>query len=320
MNSKKYRIGWVVEAKWPYRNVMASTRIRCLDINKFLRSKGFDSDLYKSYKKYDVLIFQKAFSEDHFKIAQKMVNKGCKIILDINVNYFEKSGKTKQVTEKHIDDLHKFLTLTDVVLTSSEFLKTIAEKFHPKVSYIPEHISTIGNYLPKKISRPVKLLYCGYAVKAADVLFIEDVITELTKEHALEFFFVCEKDPHVRLPIETSFVKYDDKDLANTLRKGDIKVAPRKLDNSYDLGHSFTKIGYPMSVGLPVVASPVPSYKGSPALLAETREDWLRHVKTLLSNKEKYEKLSQDGIEFVNENYSLNKIGNMYINLFEDIF
>lgn len=316
---KPVSIGWVTQARWPYWNVMASTRIRCLDIIRFLKTLDIKTGLYRNSGNYDIVIFQKSFSAEHYELAKRLSAAGTRIILDINVNYFLKEGETAQVSEKQIKDLHRFLELTDTVLVSSHYLKSVADKFHTDIRYIPEHISTVGFHPPNRRSNPIKLLYCGYALKAGDVLLIEDVLQELSKEYDFEFIFVCEKDPALKLPVKTSYIKYRHKNLVKILRLGDIKIAPRNLDNSYDLGHSFTKIGYPMSVGLPVVASPVPSYKGSPALLAATKEEWLNYLKLLIVNPTEYLSLSQKGISFVKENFSLKKIGHMYIELFESL-
>lgn len=320
MKGNGYSIGWVVDVRWPYRNVMASTRIRCFDIARFLKTEGIKTGLCRPFRKYDIVVFQKCFSEKHYEIAKRLSNAGSKIILDVNVNYFVKEGETTQVTKRLIEDLHRFLGLTNTVFVSSLYLKGVAEKYHSDVHYIPEHISTIGFHPPKRLSNPTKLLYCGYAIKANSVLLIEDVLRELSKEYDFEFVFVCEKNPSLKLPIKTTFIKYKHKDIVNILRRGDIKIAPRRLDNSYDLGHSFTKIGYPMSVGLPVIAGPVPSYKETPALLAETREEWLHSLKFLICNPAEYERLSLEGMAFVKENYSLQEIGNKYIDIFERLF
>ena len=319
MGAQKYSVGWVLTERWPYRNVMASTRIRCFDIIKYLKEHGTDTGLYRAFKKYDIVVFQKSFYEKHYRLARKLRARGTKIVLDVNVNYFEKTGETLQVTEKHIEALHRFLELTDTIFTSSSYLTEIAGKYHPDVHYIPEHVSTSGSYPPRKLNDPVKLVYCGYAIKADSVLLIKDVLRKLAESYNIELMFVCEKDPQLDLPVKASFIKYDHNKLAEILRQGDIKIAPRKLDNSYDLGHSFTKIGYPMSVGLPVVASPVPSYKGSPAMIAESPEDWFDHISFLINTPEEYTKLSGEGILFVKEHYSIDKIGGIYKELFEKV-
>ena len=298
---------------------MASTRIRCFDIISYLKKHGTNTGLYSICKKYDIVIFQKSFNEKHYRLARKLRARCTRIVLDINVNYFEKTGETLQVTEKHIEALHRFLELTDTIFTSSSYLAEIAGKYHPDVHYIPEHVSTSGSYPPRKLNDPVKLVYCGYAIKADSVLLIKDVLRKLAESYNIELMFVCEKDPQLDLPVKASFIKYDHNKLAEILRQGDIKIAPRKLDNSYDLGHSFTKIGYPMSVGLPVVASPVPSYKGSPAMIAESPEDWFDHISFLINTPEEYTKLSGEGILFVKEHYSIDKIGGIYKELFEKV-
>lgn len=316
MIDNKYSIGWVIAEKWPYRSVMASTRIRCFDIIKYLKSNGIKTGLYNSFKRYDAVIFQKVFYDEHLKMARKLKSQGTSIVLDLNVNYFEKIGETTQVTEEQIKALHNFLKLTDKIIVSSPNLKDIAGKYHSDVRYIPEQISTIGSYSPMEISEPVKLIYCGYAVKADCILLIEDVLERLAEDYHMECIFICDKDPGLKLPVKSSFIKYEQKNLSRLLRQGNIKIAPRKLDNSYDLGHSFTKIGYPMSVGLPVVASPLPSYKGSPALLAESKEEWIGHISSLINNPDEYKNLSIKGISYVRDNFSLEKVGKMYLDFF----
>ncbi len=319
LNNPGYSIGWVISEKWPYRNVMASTRIRCFDIINYLKKNGIKTGIYSSFKKYDIVVFQKTFNENNHRTAQKIKSRGTGIVLDLNVNYFEKKGETRQVTEDQIKALHSFLTLTDTVIVSSQNLKETAQKYHHDVHYVPEHISTAGSYSPGKLHNPVKLLYCGYAIKADSVLLIENVLQDLADRYSLELLFICEKDPCLKLPVKTSFIKYDHNNLADILRQGDIKIAPRKLDNSYDLGHSFTKIGYPMSVGLPVVASPVPSYQGSPALIANSREEWFNYISGLIDRPDEYTKLSGEGLHFVKNHYSLDRIGSMYLDFFTGV-
>ncbi len=317
--NSKYTVGWVIDAKWPYKNVMASTRIRCFDIISFLKSRGIKTGLYKSFRKFDIVVFQKSFSRRHYEMARRLSALGTRIILDINVNYFEKKGETAQVKEYQVEDIHRFLDVTDKVLVSSPYLKETAEKYHSDVQYIPEHIGTIGDHLPKTLSTPIKLIYCGYAVKADSVLFIKDVIENLSTNYDLELIFICDRNPLLKMPVRTSFIKYKQDKLINMLRQGSIKIAPRVLDNSYDLGHSFTKIGYPMSVGLPVIASPVPSYLGTPALIANNNDEWYNHILSLINNPNEYNELSQKGISFVKNNFSLDKIGKMYMNFFNEL-
>lgn len=71
-----------------------------------------------------------------------------------------------------------------------------------------------------------------------------------------------------------------------------------------------------MSVGVPVVASPVPAYKGSPALLCTTDEEWRKNLELLFENNEKRNQLSKAGRIYCQQKYSTRKIMSEYRDLF----
>jgi glycosyltransferase involved in cell wall biosynthesis len=74
-----------------------------------------------------------------------------------------------------------------------------------------------------------------------------------------------------------------------------------------------------MSVGIPVIASKVPSYIGSPALLCENPADWYTNLDLLLSNRDKREMLTREGILYCRENYSKLPITEKYASFFDNI-
>ena len=209
------------------------------------------------------------------------------------------------------------LTLSDTVIVPSEYLHDVYGKYHSKTILIEESVSTSFFKKRKKhIKRsPTKLLYVGYAVKAKELLIIKGVLQRLHKKYGIKLLLVCEKDPKIDI-IPYEFIKYDQNKLPKILLKGDIKIAPRDLTNSYNLGHTFTKIAYPMAVGLPVVASPVPSYKDKVAILCEDEDCWYEQLKDLIKSPEKRTKLGNLGREFIKGNLTIEKIGKQYIELF----
>ncbi len=63
----------------------------------------------------------------------------------------------------------------------------------------------------------------------------------------------------------------------------DICVAPRRVINEYDLGHSLFKIGVFMSMGIPAIAGPVPSYSlllgdGQAGAICHSMDDWYLYL------------------------------------------
>lgn len=325
--SKKIRIGFVL-CVFPssyYGRIMASTRLRVYDvINSFSDDKKYFLELYKPWKKYDIVIFQKKFDEQAIKLAAKLKQKKIKIVLDINVNYYDPSALGKMYLYMYNQAID-FAKIADGIITSTEYIRYFLKKIFPEknIICIPENITDnffLLNKVAKENNNDLKLMYVGYAIKAKEVLIIKDVLQKLRENYNFSLIFICEKNPKISINgIKIKFIKYKQKEIHRQMLEGDIFIAPRDLSYSYNLGHSFTKIGYPMSVGIPVVASNIPSYEKSPALLCKNGKEWQNNLKKLLNSFESREKLGKLGIEFCKNNYSTDLIKNRYINFFKEI-
>ena len=55
-------------------------------------------------------------------------------------------------------------------------------------------------------------------------------------------------------------MRFSERRYAEELRRSDVIIAPKRLVNAYELGHTEFKITPGMAVGLPAVASPQQSY------------------------------------------------------------
>src|SRR3972149_2042426 len=325
--SKKKRIGFVLSVLPSpyYGRVMASTRLRVYDvINNFQNSKDYFLELYKPWKKYDVVIFQKKFDDKALRLAQKLKKKGVKIILDINVNYYDRTVLNTSAMPQH-NQIIQFTQIVDGIIASTEYIKNYAKKLFPekKIICIPENITDNFFSVRKKTKEKndhLKLMYVGYAVKAIEVLDIEKVLRELHKNYNLSLLLICDKNPEILVDgIKVGFIKYKQRKIHKQMLGGDIFIAPRDLSNSYNSGHSFTKIGYPMSIGIPVIASKVSSYAGSPAILCESPTDWYDNLSLLLKDTQRREAIAKDGITYCKENFSESVITKKYLSFFNEI-
>jgi len=315
------RLGWVVPSIRPYSRVMASTRIRAYDVINMCKEHGWDAGIYKPFLKYDLIIFQKAFKGRFLELARHLRRKGTKILLDINVNFIDEDEHF--VNSTHQSAIKEMLEICDGVVVSSPFLKSLYEKNCANKSiFLIEEIIDGMFYRPGKIhkrSDNIKLVFCGYAVKAEELYLIEDVLKSLHREYGAELLFVCDRDPGIDI-IPHRFIKYRHRSLPEQLIAGDIKISPRDMSRRYNLGHSFTRIGYPMSLGIPVVASPVPSYEGSPAVLCNDRDEWYKALESLILNSDERNRLGAAGKEYVKEHYSKEVISVKYAQMFKDLF
>lgn len=310
-SSKKRRVGFVLDVfPVPYAWVMASTRLRAYDvILYFAQDKDFTLELYRPWRKYDIVIFQKAWRKNHHHLAQVLQKNGTRVILDLNTAVF------------HIHpESHAFIREVDHLLVSSPYLLAEAQKLFPgqAISLIEEHIPTTTFSAQKNtLENPRVLVYAGYAEKASEILHIQNILKVLREQYSFSLLFLCEKNPKIRIAgIESTYIKYQQNHIYRQILQGDIFLAPRNLNDSINLGHSFTKIGLPMAVGLPVIASPVPAYFGSPALIANTEEEWLEELRLLFSNSAKRKELSTMGRLYCQKEYGTEKIMRKYKALF----
>jgi len=318
----KIRIGFLVPRLGPYERVMASTRLRAYDIIHYLnKTETFYAELYKPWRKYEICIFQKYFNANAYKKMIKIKNQGTKVLFDVNVNYFE-SSDTDQVTKEQIKEIMRFGKEVDGFITVSAFLNEVVKRYFPnkKSNFIPENIDNkLFTVRKTHTSKSVlRLLYVGYAIKAREILIIKDILEKLGLDYNLEIVFLCEKNPEIKFRnLKTRFIKFNLKMLPRQLLYGDIKIAPRDLKDRYNLAHSFTKIGYPMAVGLPVVASPIDSYLNSPAIICKTDEEWDSTLRNLTTNPNLRNALAREGIKYCKENFLLDLIGKQYERYFE---
>jgi hypothetical protein len=316
------KIGFVFQDSGTYYNAMASTRLRCFDIiNFFKNDASYEVKKYSTNEKLELVIFQKCFDEKSYEQALQLKEGGTKIILDINVNYIEKEGDISDVvSDEQQNDIKKMLALTDCVITSSNKLKEIYSRHHKEVFCIEENVQNdfFDEHKQHRKNDEIKLVYCGYSAKAQELYLIEDVLKNLREKYKIKLLFISDQDPKIDI-IPYEFIKYDQKKLPKQLLQGDIKLAPRDLNNSYNIGHSFTKVAYPMAVGLPAVASPQPSYINREVLICNDSKEWHDTLERLIMDCELRNYYGYRGQEFVKNNFSINKIGFEYKHLFDYI-
>jgi len=320
---KKLRIGFVVPQIKTYNRVIASTRIRAYDIiNNFYNDNTYKLELFSKRGKYDIVIFQKKFDKKAYQLAEKLKKKKIKIVLDVNVNYFE--NRTQMISEKQNQNIINFSKLCDAIIVSSEYIKTFIEEMHINIPVylIEESINKKYFSTYKKIKPKTKnLIWSGFSVKAKEILLISNVLEKLKQKYNFKLIIIAEKNPNLNIKnIQIEFIKYNEKKITAQLLNGDIFIAPRNLNEKYNLGHSFTKIGVAMALGIPIIASPLPSYINSPAIICNNNVEWYSRLEELLiQENEKTEKLSKKGIQYCKQNLGIDNISTKYESLFSNL-
>ncbi len=91
-------------------------------IQAFNPNEKYQLEFYNPFKKYHIVIFQKMFYNKAPQLAKRLKRNNTRIILDLNVNYLDKSFLADN--EKYLHQaLIKFLPLTDGIITPSPYIK-----------------------------------------------------------------------------------------------------------------------------------------------------------------------------------------------------
>lgn len=303
----KMRLGWFIPLHRTikdYNHVLASVWIRCLEMINPLQALGYDSVINQPWAPMDIAIFLRTQGFWAQQLQQFLQWRKVKTIFLVIVNYYEREGNTAKidylVKSNQIKACVAMTKKADAVITASHFLMTRAKKYNPNVVYLPDTVTRKHFHLTKRLSdfdrSPLNLIWSGQSHKADFI----DEIYETIQDLPVQITVIAEKPPPLNSPF--NFVQWRYETFPQEIVKGDICVSPRLLDNSYDLGHSNFKIMVFLAQGVPVLASPQPSYNevikdGYNGFICHTVDDWRKYLQKLLHDRTLLHVMSGNAVE-----------------------
>lgn len=312
---KQCEVGFVIDGLPTYERALASVRMRCYDMILKMEQLGIKAELYKPYKKYAAVIFTKTRTDKAVALAKKLHESGTIVISDAFCEYLTDESR-KDDWERN--NILQILECSDCVITFSKSQYEQFVQYHKNVRIIEESVNDAFFEVKKEHKEKDKLtlIYCGYSHNAKDTLVIKDVIIQLQAECQCDVLYICEKDPEIK-EFTYRYKKYEQKNIPTMLLEGDIMIAPRPMEGIEKLAHTLSKIAHPMAVGLPVVANPVPSYVGSPAVLCSDNREWKSALVKLIKDKNERERIGTISREYIRQHYSQESICKQYVNLIQ---
>ena len=282
---------------WDPDLTMASVWIRGFQVAPYLIQRNYQVRCNITYPLPNVAIFLRRYGSDDVVLARKLKSEGVRIILDVIVNYFQTRNQTCQgyggASQEIVDNFLRLVDLADQVWTVSPFLQQIASRFHPNVHFIsdsvdPKHFIYRENRSPTD-KKPITLGWSGIYQKVYDLEMIAPVLKPLIDSQKVKVLVITNKRPTLSFPFE--FCRWRYYSFPAQIARCDLCIAPRLVDNDYDRGHSIFKIGAFMAMGVPALASPVPSYElllrdGRAGVICNSPEDWDYHLNRYITNDE----------------------------------
>lgn len=316
---KTGEVGFVIDDIQAYNKALASVRIRCYDILTAMEKAGVKVELYKPFKKYKAVIFTKTRTDASVRRAQKLKDTGTLVISD---NFCEYLADEKRSDDWERKNILKILGCSDVVITYSKEQYKQFSQYHDHVFFIQEGVNdSYFKVCKEHIEKPqITLIYSGFRSNALHTELIKGAILQLQQEFKCKVLFICEGDPAIE-SFSYEYIHYDQKKIVQDLLKGDIMIAPRPMEGIERQQHTLTKIASPMAIGLPVVASPVPAYIGTPAILCNNEMEWYEALRKLILDVNERQKIGMESREYVKQHLATDVIAQEYlsvINLFRE--
>lgn len=307
-----------------YNNMAASVWIRCLQLLPYLEERGVQCKVNDPNAEADISVFVRWQDDRAYEMAQRQKTKGQGIIFDLCVNYFDETGLFESgygSTKERAEECRHMVETTDVVTCVSTYIAQRARSFHPWVVYLPDSIDGRHFRFRKPESdfwrRKLRAIWAGISPKAREL----EPILPLLHRHSIPLIVITNQKPS--LSMDYRFIRWSYKKLPRQLLEGEICVAPRRIDNTYDLGHSLFKIGVFMALGVPAIASPVPSYTevlkdGKGGMLCHTIEEWDKALAIALQERETLVTWSEQASEGMRR-YHTDHIADQYVALFREL-
>lgn len=297
-------------------------------------------ELFRSWRKYDVVIFLKSMGEDCIGLAKKLKKNGVVTIFDANVDYFTAASGTffyhgMAPTEQQQEAAKRMAGICDAVIADSRHIAKNVSEYNQRVVCITDNVPTqmIGISNDQKqidSNGKITLVWCGQAVKLFELLAIKNSLLEMSK--TIQLKIITNKLSAIKkwyTPYQHDFSQllkqlsheiipfHSVESLLSVFDQGGVFIAPRFLNNSYNMGHTEWKIALPMARGRIVLCSPLLSYQDVAnhsndlgIRLCRNKEDWDETFCELSSSAFNWKKEQNGATEVIRRSYSTEKVGN----------
>ncbi|HSH42824.1 MAG TPA: hypothetical protein VK973_11940, partial [Arenicellales bacterium] len=230
---------------------------------------GLEYSLYRPWKRFDALIFQKSMGERSLEVLRRFRAGGRPAVFDANVNYYERWGESyydgmrpTQTQEEHARTMTRE---ADAVIGDSPYIAEICQRLNSRVAWVPDNVNMrlVPPYERSNLSgRELPLLWSGQALKLFELLAIEKILRAYKGSIRLilvtnsldalkrwrgdirsRFENLMSAVPHQFVPFESI------EKLLQLYSQGGIFISPRYMDNAYNMGHTEWKVALAMACG-----------------------------------------------------------------------
>jgi len=304
-------------------------------------------------KNTDIAVFHRPDKITNHKVAMLLKQMGKKIVFDNDDTFKLDKGNpffcNKKMTEKHeqkySDILDNFITNSDAVITTTEFLAKEYRELNNNVYVIPNYIDPDDWEKPKRNEGDkIRIALVGSVAYSKDFSVIKGIIRQLDADKRIQLVMFGLFDKKRREENKDAIAIHEDEyafwdtlenlehvpwcpleDYFETLNdlKLDIMLIPRE-ENYFNKCKSNVKFLEAAMCEIPVIAQSFTTkdspydfdLNGKNGLLATTEDDWKKQIELLVEDKELRRKVGREAKKYTLKHYDIKD--NVY--KWEDLF
>jgi hypothetical protein len=311
-------------------------------IAEALRGSDWHYEVYRSWRRYDVVVFLKSMGSHCLALAKRLRERGTRIVFEANVDYytrFEGDARLDAMipSAQQRADAIAITETADAAIGSSRHLAGVCAEFNSRTAWIPDNVNL--RLRPVRVQRePVRdgrlqVWWSGMAAKLFEFLAAEEAFLALADrvhlrlvtddlERAKERWPVEVRERLERFLARMPHTVHRFRDIAGLLAhyaEGGVIVSPRFLDTPYNLSHTEWKITLGMVCELPAIASPVPSYldvagrsAAGAVTICNASDEWRAALEACLENPARSRDSGRAAFETVREHYETGAVARQH--------
>lgn len=267
----------------------------------------------------DILVFQKLFSHQSIEDLIRYKAEGKRIVYDIDddVWHINPANPAYEFWSKDWPQKNVSIALqaADVVTVTTPRLAQVVSRFNANVRVIPNCLPDEHWNIKRARDDVLTIGWAGSGTHWDDLRQISGVVEMILEDYpnvvlALAGMKEYPFPEHPRI-LKIKPVKLED--YANLVALFDIGLAPL-TDTLFNACKSDLKYLEYAAVGIPVIASKVPSYEasieqGKNGLLARNQKDWLKHLRRLIADENFRDEIGAAAREFAESRFMSRNVG-----------
>lgn len=250
----KFKLGlFVTSLNKDYNNTAASYWIRILQMIEYYRQQGVEVHLNNYFKRYDAAIVFRKSKPKYYRIIRYLKFWSKSVYFDTCINIF---STHEEISYERLKYAHKIAKVTNGLICASHRIAEHAKPYANSI-YVMEDPINLKHFSEQKVGVNFDNPVFGWSGVGAKSVFLNKYSNDISGRIIVISEPQIEK---VSLNFRFEYVRWNYHSFPNELLRCDIALLPRDYNDPYNDSHSSFKALVFAALGIPIIASKVPSY------------------------------------------------------------